>query len=63
MGLLSSCDRPPALRDNALGYRGRAVWGYWTPFMVIHLWIDSLVLLGLVIGLFVVMSEYLMNAD
>ena len=31
--------------------------------MVIHLRIDSLVLLGLVIGLFVVMREYLMNAD
>lgn len=31
--------------------------------MVIHLRIDSLVLLGLVIELFVVMREYLMNAD
>ena len=63
MGLLSSCDRPSALRDNVLGYRRRVLWGYWIAFVVIHLRIDSLVLLGLVIELFVVMREYLMNAD
>lgn len=63
MSLLSSCDRPPALRDNVLGYRGRAVWGYWTPFLVSLLRFDSLVLMGLVIELLVVMREYLMNAD
>ena len=63
MGLQSSCDRTSVLRNYVLGYRRRVLWGCWTPFVVIHLRIDSLVLLGLVIGLFVVMSEYLMNAD
>lgn len=59
----SAYSPPPALRDNFLGYRGRALWGYWTHFVVSLLRIDSLVPMGLVIELFVVMREYLMNAD